>query len=165
MEKSLILNHAQISLKLDRMAWQIIEELFNEKHIVLIGLVDRGTDVALKIKQRLEKYSSIQIELLTIVLDKENVFASKITLENSERITDKAVVLVDDVLNSGITMAIALKETLKYQPKSIKTAVLANRDHHKFPIQANFVGISLATTVKEHISYEEHEGKMSINLS
>lgn len=165
MEKSLILNHAQISLKLDRMAWQIIEELFNEKHIVLIGLVDKGTDVALKIKQRLEKYSSIQIELLTIVLDKENVFSSKITLENSERITDKAVVLVDDVLNSGITMAIALKETLKYQPKSIKTAVLANRDHHKFPIQANFVGISLATTVKEHISYEEHEGKMSINLS
>ncbi len=165
MEKSLILNHAQISLKLDRMAWQIIEELFNEKHIVLIGLVDRGTDVALKIKQRLEKYSSIQIELLTIVLDKENAFSSKITLENSERITDKAVVLVDDVLNSGITMAIALKETLKYQPKSIKTAVLANRDHHKFPIQANFVGISLATTVKEHISYEEHEGKMSINLS
>ena len=49
--------------------------------------------------------------------------------------------------------------------KTVKTAVLANRDHHTFPIQANFVGISLATTVKEHISYEEIDGTMSISLS
>lgn len=165
MEKSLILNHEQISLKLDRIAWQILEELFDEDYIVLIGLVDRGTDVAKKIKQRIEKNSSVHVEILTIVLDKGKAFSSDITLKNSEKITNRAVVLVDDVLNSGITMAIALKETLHFKPKSVKTAVLANRDHHKFPIQANFVGISLATTVKEHISYEEHEGAMSISLS
>jgi pyrimidine operon attenuation protein/uracil phosphoribosyltransferase len=62
-------------------------------------------------------------------------------------------------------MAAALREVLNYNPASVRTAVLANRDHHKFPIQANFVGISLATTLKEHISYEEVEGIMSVSLS
>ena len=62
------------------------------------------------------------------------------------------------------TLASALKEVLKYMPKSVMTAVLANRAHHKFPIQANFVGLSLSTTMKDHILYEEKDGKMSVYL-
>lgn len=165
MEKSLILNHEEISLKLDRIAWQILEQHHGEKTIILVGLVDRGADVASKLKTRLEANSFTTVELINISLDKGNALSSQITLEKSEHIYNNAVILVDDVLNSGLTMAAALKEVLNHNPKSVKTAVLANRDHHKFPIQANFVGISLATTVKEHISYEEIDGKMSICLS
>ena len=165
MEKSLILNHEEISLKLDRIAWQILEQHFGETTIVLVGLVDRGFDVAAKIKSRLNKYGNLNIELIRISLDKTNALASEITLDRSELITNKAIILVDDVLNSGITMAAALKEVLNHKPKTVKTAVLANRDHHTFPIQANFVGISLATTVKEHISYQEIDGTMSVSLS
>ncbi|MDB4160872.1 phosphoribosyltransferase family protein [Bacteroidia bacterium] len=165
MEKSLILNHEEISLKLDRIAWQILEQHYGVKTILLVGLADRGFDVAGKIKNRLDKYGEIHIELTPIYLDKTKALASEITLEKSELVTNKAVILVDDVLNSGRTMAAALKEILNHNPKTVKTAVLANRDHHTFPIQADFVGISLATTVKEHISYEEVDGKMSIILS
>ena len=165
MSKSLILNHEEISLKLDRIAWQILEQHYGEKTIILVGLVDRGTQVATKLKTRLEKNSSLQIELCNIAVDKKNALSREITLENSDRLANNAVILVDDVLNSGKTMAAALKEVLNHNPKTVKTAVLANRDHHQFPIQANFVGISLATTVKEHISYEELDGKMSISLS
>lgn len=165
MGKSLILNHEEISLKLDRIAWQILEQHYEENQLILVGLVDRGLDVAIKIKSRLEKNSSTKIEVLQLQLDKADALNSDISLSNSERLNNSAVILVDDVLNSGVTLAAALKEVLNYNPKSVKTAVLANRDHHKFPIQANFVGISLATTVKEHISYEEIDGKMSVSLS
>ncbi len=165
MEKSLILNHQEISLKLDRIAWHILEQCFGEKNIILVGLVDRGADVAKKLKTRLEANSNATIWLINITLDKSNALSSPIVLEQSDLIKNNTVILVDDVLNSGVTMAAALKEVLNHNPKSVKTAVLANRDHHKFPIQANFVGISLATTVKEHISFEEIDGEMSIFLS
>ena len=165
MGKSLILNHEEISLKLDRIAWQILEQHFGETEMLLVGLADRGFDVAVKIKARLEKIGDVQIKLTRISLDKTNALASEIRLDRSELVTNKAVILVDDVLNSGMTMAAALKEVLNHSHKTVKTAVLANRDHHTFPIQANFVGISLATTVKEHISYEEIDGKMSVSLS
>ncbi len=165
MEKSLILNNEEISLRLDRIAWQILEQHFGAATILLVGIADKGFDVADKIKNRLEKHGETHIELTRISLDKKNALACQITLERSELATNNAVVLVDDVLNSGTTMAAALKEVLCYNPKTVKTAVLANRDHHTFPIQANFVGISLATTVKEHISYEEIDGTMSISLS
>jgi pyrimidine operon attenuation protein/uracil phosphoribosyltransferase len=165
MQKSLILSHSEISLKLDRIAWQILEQHYSEQLIVLVGLVDRGTAVAQKIKSRLEQNGNAKVELVTLSLDKTNPFEADITLENSAIISRNAIILVDDVLNSGITLAAALKEVLNHNPKSVRTAVLANRDHHKFPIQANYVGISLATTVKEHITYEEKDDEMSIWLS
>ena len=160
-----ILSHDQISLKLDRIAWQILEEHYGEHKLVLVGLVKQGYDVAEKIKARLVKNSDLSIELLPINLDKTKPLTSPVSIKNSDVLDRSAVILVDDVLNSGITMAAALKEVLNYNPKSVKTAVLANRDHNKFPIQANYVGISLATTLKEHISYTEEDKKMSITLS
>jgi pyrimidine operon attenuation protein / uracil phosphoribosyltransferase len=80
-------------------------------------------------------------------------------------IAGNPIILVDDVLNSGVTLAAALREILNYSPKSVRTAVLANRDHHKFPIQANYVGVSLATTLQENISYEVTDHQMSVWLS
>ena len=79
-------------------------------------------------------------------------------------IKKSAVVIVDDVLNSGITLSGVLSEVLKHEPNSVKVAVLANRDHKAFPIRADFVGISLATTLKEHISFVEENKKMAIYL-
>lgn len=165
MSETLILSHEAIALKLDRIAWQILEHHHEDSSIVLVGLVDRGSDVAQKIKNRLENFSTKKIQILRIDLDKSNALASDIELKDSESIRGNSVILIDDVLNSGTTMAAAFMEVLKYGPKSVKTAVLANRDHHKFPIQANYVGISMATTLKEHISYTEENGKMSVTLS
>jgi pyrimidine operon attenuation protein/uracil phosphoribosyltransferase len=165
MSSALILNHQEISLKLDRIAWQILEQHYGETTIVLAGLVDRGSAVALKIQERLEKFGTTPIVYTNIYLDKNAGLVSKVTIDNEEVIKGNPVILVDDVLNSGITMATALKEVLNHSPKSVRTAVLANRDHHKFPIQANYVGISLATTMQEHITYSEQNDKMSVWLS
>ena len=165
MGKLLLLNHDQISLKLDRIAWQIIERYFGEKEIILLGLVDRGTDIATKLKVRLTASSDLKVQLGTISLDKNDPFKQSVSIALETNLENKCVILVDDVLNSGSTMAAALREVLNHNPLSVRTAVLANRDHHKFPIQANFVGISLATTLKEHISYEEVAGQMTVSLS
>ena len=165
MDKSLILSHEEIALKLDRIAWQILEQHYGEKTIAVVGLVDRGSDVAKKISSRLSQFGSTTIVTTTIQLDKNKGLSSPIYIDDSSIINNNPVILVDDVLNSGVTMAAALKEVLNHSPKSVKTAVLANRDHHKFPIQANYVGISLATTLKEHITYQEIDGEMSISLS
>ena len=165
MNSTTILTHEAISLKLDRIAWQILEEHVGQKELVLVGLADRGTDVAQKIKTRIESFSDTEATLLTLSLNKKAPLSSPISIENGASINESSVILVDDVLNSGITMAAALKEILNHNPSSVKTAVLANRDHHKFPIQANYVGISLATTLKEHIFYKEENGAMLITLS
>ena len=165
MSNSLILSHEEIALKLDRIAWQILEQHHKENVIVLVGLLGSGADVAHKIQKRLEKFSDAQILSTTIELNKADPLNSPVEISNSEILKNTSVILVDDVLNSGTTMAAALREILSLSPKSVKTAVLANRDHHKFPIQANYVGISLATTLKEHITYQEVDGKMSVTLS
>ena len=163
--ETLILDHKAIALKLDRIAWQILETNHNEKSIVLVGLVDRGTEVAAKLYERLTKISSSEISLTSIQLDKKDPLNSEITLDQPELIHGNCIILVDDVLNSGLTLSAAFKEVLAHSPKSVHTAVLANRDHHKFPIQANFVGISLATTLQEHITYSETDGQMKVVLS
>ena len=92
--------------------------------------------------------------MLQIDLDKDNPINNDITLKHPESIKNRAVILVDDVLNSGRTLAYAAAYLLQLDPKMIKTAILVNREHHRFPITADFVGISLATTLKEHIQVE-----------
>ncbi len=164
MNKTRLLNHDEINLKLDRMAWQILESHVKSNLIILVGLINRGATLAEKLKNIIEKHSDTKVILSPIDLDKSSPLNSKITMDNSNVLKDNPVVLVDDVLNSGVTLAAALKEVLKYMPKSVMTAVLANRAHHKFPIQANFVGLSLSTTLKDHILYEEKNGKMSVYL-
>ena len=165
MAKSLVLNHNEISLNLDRIACHILEEHYNAESITVIGLHDRGSQIAEIIVERIAKFSNKKINLTQIELDKDNPFQNPITIKDTTLIKGISTILVDDVLNSGRTMAAAVKEVLNYFPKTLKVAVLANRDHHKFPIQADFVGISLATTLKEHISYEMIDGVMSVSLS
>ena len=164
MNKTCLLNHDEINLRLDRIAWQILENHVDSDSIVLVGLVDRGAIIAEKLKKIIEKNDSVKVLLSPIHIDKNSPLNSEIKIDHSEYLNDNPIILVDDVLNSGVTLAAALKEVLKYIPKSVMTAVLANRAHHKFPIQANFVGLSLSTTMKDHILYEEKDGKMSVYL-
>lgn len=164
MNTSLILEHSDIALKLDRIAWQILEEHYGQKKIVLVGLADKGVFLAKELEQRLKAISKLEVSVLDIIVDKDAPLKSKVEFSGGKNVSNKAVILVDDVLNSGKTLIAALKEVLNYQPTQVSVAVLANRDHHKFPIEANFVGISLATTLQEHISFKLEDGKMSVWL-
>lgn len=164
MSKIVLLNHPEIVLKLERIAWQIAEEFYGEKKIILIGLKNRGFKVASRIHDHLSSISSVKLELVELSIDKKKALSSKVSLDKEVQLKDSNIVLIDDVLNSGITLSGALAFLLQKEPKSVKVAVLANRDHKAFPINADFVGVSVATTLMEHISFVDTKDKMTIYL-
>lgn len=161
----LVLNHDAIVKRIHRMAWQVYEELYPEKEVIIAGIKDKGYRIAGMLCKEVEKISEMNISLVGISLDKQQPFSSNIELDKQVNIEGVSVILVDDVLNTGRTLIAACMPLVKESPKRLKTAILANRDHKEFPIAADFVGISLATTLEEHLSFnEDSEGIMSVHL-
>jgi pyrimidine operon attenuation protein/uracil phosphoribosyltransferase len=155
MNKVTVLTNIQIEQKVSRIAYQLYEDNFEEQEIVIAGIVPNGVELAKRIAQQVESFSSIKVRLIEVQLDKEKPMGKEIQINiNAETLTDKAIVLVDDVLNSGKTLIYALYPFLSIPIKKIKTVVLVDRNHKRFPIAADFVGISLATTLQEHITVE-----------
>ena len=155
MSKTLVLDKKQVQQKLDRLAWQIYEQNYKEKDIIIAGIANRGVLIAKKIAKRLTEISDIKVKLATIKVDKDNPFYKDIEVDISEKeYKNKVLILVDDVLNSGKTLMYGAKYFLSVPLKKLSTIVLVDRNHNRFPIKADFVGLSLSTTLKEHISVE-----------
>ncbi|MBL4715383.1 MAG: phosphoribosyltransferase [Bacteroidetes bacterium] len=148
-----LLDHHQIDQKINRIAYQIYESNYKEKEIVLAGIAPRGIIVAKMLSERLAAISTIKIHILNIDIDETDPAKSKVSESNLEKtINNKVVILVDDVLNTGRTLTYGLGYFLNYSCKKIQTAILVDRNHKKFPIAADFVGLSLATTLQEHVN-------------
>ena len=160
MEKTLVLNKRQLAQKIDRLAWQIYEQNYKEKEIIIAGIANRGVLIAKRIAEKLTEISTVKLTLATIKLDKENPYNNIEVDINEKEYKDKVLILVDDVLNSGRTLMYGAKYFLSVPLKKLSTIVLVDRNHNRFPIKADFVGLSLSTTLKEHISVEleENEG-------
>lgn len=153
--KTLILNAAQIQQKIDRIAYQIYEHNFDEKELIIAGIASRGFIIAKRIAQKLKQISDIKITLTEVVVNKDNPLDSTVKHGLTEKdFKGKAIILVDDVLKSGKTLIYGLEPFLKVPVKRITTVVLVDRNHNRYPIKADFVGLSLATTLQEHISVE-----------
>lgn len=167
MNKSLILNHTQIEQKINRIAYEIYENNYDEKSIVIAGIAKNGYLLAERIAAVLQKISKIKIQLIEIKLDKENPFDSSSKLKLSDKeLKNQVVILVDDVLNSGKTLIFGAKLFLNSPVKRLTTAVLVDRGHNRYPIKADVVGLSLSTTLQEHITVELHKkGKETVFLS
>lgn len=147
----LILDKKQIQQKINRIAYQILEDNLTEKEIVLAGIWDRGYKLALRLKKVLSKVSELKITMLKIELDRQN---SKLVANTDlEEIhwKNKVIILVDDVLNSGKTLAYGLGVFLNTPHKKIRTVVLVDRSHKIFPIATDYVGLQIATVLKEHV--------------
>jgi len=151
MGQNIILNHQEIEHKIRRIAYQIYETFADEKEIVLAGVANNGYLLAEKISLVLKSISDIDIVLCEVKIDKQNPFNSISTSISKETYTNKNLVLVDDVLNSGTTLIYGVKHFLEVPIKKFKTAVLIDRNHKKFPVKADFKGISLSTSSKEHV--------------
>ena len=147
----LILNKAQINQKINRIAYQILEDNLEEKEVVLAGIWDRGYKLALRLQAVLNEIAEFKVILLRIDLEKQNskLVAKTDMLENEWK--NKVIILVDDVLNSGKTLAYGLGVFLNTPHKKIRTVVLVNRSHKIFPIATDFVGLELSTILKEHV--------------
>ncbi|MGB5420075.1 phosphoribosyltransferase domain-containing protein [Algibacter sp.] len=148
---NIILNHNEINHKIRRIAFQIYESNVNEKEVILAGIDKNGYVFAKKLKTVLQKISDINPVLCKVSIDKKNPWQEIKTSIPAEQYKNKSIVLVDDVLNSGTTLIYGVKHFLNVPLKQFKTAVLVNRNHKKYPVKADFKGISLSTSLNEHI--------------
>jgi pyrimidine operon attenuation protein/uracil phosphoribosyltransferase len=151
-EKILILTGKQIQQKIDRMAYQILEDCLDEKEIVIAGIANRGYVLAERLKSVLEKISKLKILLIKITLDKDSDHLIANTDIAVEKCKNKSIILVDDVLNSGRTLVYGLGIFLNIPTKKIRTAVLVDRSHKLFPVATDYAGHTIATVTHEHIS-------------
>ncbi|MCT4630992.1 phosphoribosyltransferase family protein [Winogradskyella sp.] len=149
--KNTILSHKEIEHKIRRIAYQIYESNVNETEIIIAGIETNGYILARKIKQQLDKISEINSILCKVKIDKTAPTNPITTSIKQEEYTNKSIVLIDDVLNSGSTLIYGIKHFLDVPLKQFKTAVLVNRNHKKFPVKADFKGISLSTSLFEHV--------------
>lgn len=147
----IILNNTEITQKIKRIAYQIYEVNHNEQEIIIAGIADNGYFLAQKIAATVREISELKVTLCKVQMDKKQPLNTIITDLSSNDYKDKSIVLVDDVLHSGTTLIYAIKHFLEVPLKKFKTAVLVNRNHKKYPVKADFKGISLSTSIKEHV--------------
>jgi pyrimidine operon attenuation protein/uracil phosphoribosyltransferase len=149
--KHIILNHDEINHKIKRIAYQIYESNVDETEVILAGIDSNGYVLAKKLKACLDKISDIKSILCRVTIDKKNPLDDVTTSLKPEDYRNQSIVLIDDVLNSGSTLIYGVKHFLDVPMKQFKTAVLVNRNHKKFPVKADFKGISLSTSLNEHV--------------
>lgn len=152
MEKKYILTGAVAAMKLKRMAYEILENNKDESHIILAGIRESGSVIARQLEVILKEISSVSTELISIRFDKKH--PELIEVSKPMDFTNKVIIIIDDVTNSGKTLLYALKPFLQYYPKKIQTLVLVERSHKTYPIHPDYVGLPLATTLQDHIFVE-----------
>lgn len=150
-KKLLILNKKQIEQRIDRMAYQILEDNLGEKELIIAGIIDKGYLIAKRLKSVLETISEIKITLMKVEINKEISHLEASSDLDLKLATNKVVILVDDVLNSGRTLAYGLGVFLDIPLKKLRTLVLIDRSHRNFPVSPDFTGLELATILKEHV--------------
>lgn len=150
-----ILSHLQIEQKINRLAHQLLENCFEEKEIFIGGIQGNGYILAERLSSIIVANSDLKTNLFEVKLNKSEPWSKDITLSmDQKKMENGYIVLVDDVLNSGKTMQYALVKILQFPTKAIKTLTLVDRKHRRFPIKANFVGMSLSTTLKQHVEVD-----------
>ena len=146
-----IMDAGDIAKTVTRIAFQIYENHFEEKKLIIAGITDNGVILGKRILDELKRISEIEVVFIEIKIDKKNP-RNPIKLSQDIGICKhQSIVVVDDVLNTGSTLIYAVTHFLSMEIKKIQTAVLVNRNHKNFPIKGDFKGISLSTAIKEHI--------------
>jgi pyrimidine operon attenuation protein / uracil phosphoribosyltransferase len=152
MKKVKILDTTQIQQKLNRLAFEVYENNFSEKELLVVGIDGNGYKVAIQLSEKLKKISGIKISIGKITVNKEKPWEGEPKVDFAEKdFINKTIVLVDDVLNSGKTLMYAVKLFLGKPVKKINTVILVDRSHTRFPVKADYVGLTLSTTLQEHI--------------
>jgi len=161
---NIILDQKQIDHKIRRIAYQIYENNVSEKEVVIAGIFENGFVFAKKIKTVIEKISPIKVIMCKVMIDKKNPIEPITTSLESKIYENKSLVLVDDVLHSGTTLIYGIKHFLQVPLKQFNTAVLVDRNHKKYPVKADFKGISLSTSINENVSVVFEKGNYFARL-
>ena len=153
-ESNIILDNVQINQKIKRIAYQIFESNSNETEVIIAGIIGNGYIFAEKLVATLNEISNLKVTICEVTINKKKPLEPITTSLKVEDYKNKSLVLVDDVLNSGTTLIYGVKHFLDVPLKRFKTAVLVNRNHKKYPVKADFKGVSLSTSIKEHIQVD-----------
>jgi pyrimidine operon attenuation protein / uracil phosphoribosyltransferase len=160
-----VLNNRQVEQRINRIAFQIYEDNFNEKELYIAGIARSGFVFARRLQLALTNICPLKTTLIEVTLDKENPIDHTINPAVSQQdLNGKVVIVADDVLNSGKTLIYSLRAFLDADIKKIRTALLVDRDHKRYPVEADYVGITLSTTMQEHITVDLTPGKESVTL-
>ncbi len=154
-ERTLVLDHDRVQRKLRRIAIQLCEENWAEKRIVVVGIAPRGIKLAQRLATLINEHHGVEADLLELALDKNDPLTGPVHLDaDLTSLRDRTVVLVDDVLMSGRTLMHAAAHLVQVKLAKLTTVVLVDRRHRAYPIRADIVGLTLSTTLQEHISVE-----------
>lgn len=162
--KKYILTQQVAEKKLRRMAYEILESNSGERQLILAGIRENGSVIAEYLRDLLTEITGgqLSIELISISLDKRN--PGEVTLSGGEHgkqnFDDQVIIVVDDVASSGKTLLYAMKPFLEFHPRKIESLVLVGRTHKAFPVQPDYTGLSLSTTLQEHIYVEVGDGRV-----
>jgi len=150
--RTCILNQQAILQKLKRMALEIAEQNLDEKELIIAAINGNGEVVAKILVKELKNISFFKTQTITININKKNPL--EVAINETIDLNDRSIIIVDDVANTGRIIMYALRPFLTAHPKKIQTLVLVERSHKLFPIQNDYTGLSIATTLQEHIAVE-----------
>lgn len=154
-KRTRILSSEDIQQKIKRISFEILENNYDEKQLHIIGIKDKGYIFARKLHDSLKAITSIGLSLNFIALNKAKPTEGGVRYDFiAKELSGNAVILVDDVGNTGRTLCYAMQPLLTFLPKKIEIAVLVDRKHKLFPVCADYVGLSLSTTMKEMVTVE-----------
>lgn len=159
-----VLNHKQVGQKITRMAFEIYERNVNSAGVVFAGITGMGMSLAKLLAKELMLISPIKVEVVEVILDKTAVSKSEVELSEKVPLTNKTIILVDDVLNTGKTLVYAMKPFLDQEILKMEIAVLVNRSHGLFPLRPDYTGFELSTTLSEHIRVDVSGNQHSVQL-
>jgi len=163
--RTTLLASKKVQQMIERMVHEIIERFYGEDEIIIIGIESMGSKLANRIYARLTELDYFTLGYYDLKIEKDKPLQNPIIVKPSiPDLKNKRVLLIDDVLNSGRTMIYATKYILQEPVKSLTTLCLVDRIHRRFPIKADIVGISLSTTLQEHIVVNLHKGREAIYL-
>ncbi|MFA5072564.1 MAG: bifunctional pyr operon transcriptional regulator/uracil phosphoribosyltransferase PyrR [Nitrospirota bacterium] len=172
-EKATVLDKAGIDRVLTRIAHEILEKNKGPKNLIIVGIQRGGIHLARRIASRINDIEGIlpSVGFLDITKYRDDLATHK-PLDTKKTdipfdVTDKILVLVDDVLFTGRTIRAALDGIMDFgRPQRIQLAILIDRGHRELPIRADFVGKNIPTSTKEKIKVmlaeEGYEDKVVI---
>lgn len=174
-EKSKLMDKESISRTITRMAHEILEKNKGARDLCIVGIRNRGAHLAGRIADCIKKIDNVDIPVgaldITLYRDDLTLVAKQPVVHKTEidfDITDKNVILVDDVLYTGRTVRAAFDALVDFgRPKTIQLAVLVDRGHRELPIRADYVGKNVPTAKNQtvEVRLEESDGTDEIVIT